>query len=116
MPTTPATEPPPPEVDTEGTPPPAEPDQAEPDSNGWGADGTWPNWAYTGPDRIYSNIPITATTGAIITWPTDPGIGDGCWTTTDDDANTRPDNWRPEPTHAEAAKARGDATDDIKEG
>lgn len=118
MPTQPAATPPP-EVEPEGIPAPAEPtpttpDQPQPDSNGWGADGGWPHWAYAGPDRIYSNIPVTATTATIIAWPTNPGLGDGCWTTTTDDANTLPDNHRPEPTEAEAAKLRGDDTS--KEG
>jgi len=122
MPTQPAATPPP-EVEPEGTPPtteptptPATPDQPEPDSNGWGADGTWPHWAYTGPDRIYSQVPVTATTGTIISWPSDPGMGDGCWTTTDEPVNTLPDNYRPEPTEAEAAKARGDVDEHPKEG
>jgi hypothetical protein len=77
---------------------------------------SWGNWAYTGPDRIYTNVPITTTTGTIIHWHTDPGLGDGCWTSTTAAPNRRPDNYRPEPTEAEAAKLRGDDDDTPKEG
>lgn len=77
---------------------------------------SWGNWAYTGPDRIYTNIPITATTGTIIHWHTNPGLGDGCWTATTTAPNRRPDNYRPEPTEAEAAKLRGDDDETPKEG
>ncbi len=79
--------------------------------------GEWFNWQYNGPDgRIYSNIPVTVTNGAIIHWHTNPGLGDGCWTTTTNPPNTKPDNWRPEPTDDEAAKLRGDNTKPPQEG
>lgn len=58
----------------------------------------WLNYLYTGPDgRIYTNIPLTATNGAVITWHSLPAT-DGAWTATDEPANTFPDNHRPEPT------------------
>lgn len=121
MPTKPVATPPP-EVEPKGVPAePTAPDQPQPDSNGWSADGTdtappeWNNWAYNGPDRTYSQIPITATTGTTLRWHHDPGLGDGCWTRTDDEPNALPDNHRPEPTEAEAAKLRGD-DDTRKEG
>jgi hypothetical protein len=113
MPTKPA-DPTPPEVDTDGAstaPDPTTPPEAELVPLA----GDWSNWAYAGPDRIYTAVPVTVTTGAILHWYSNPGLNDGCWTTTDQPANTLPDNWRPEPTEAEAAKLRGDA-ETSKEG
>lgn len=76
--------------------PPDPPDQTQPAEVAEPAPD-WQNWLYTGPGvRIYTNIPLTATNGAIITWHSQPAT-DGCWTTTTDPANTRPDNYRPEP-------------------
>lgn len=77
---------------------PAEPGpEAEPEPEQPQTGPPWQNWLYTGPDgRIYTNIPLTATIGAIITWHSIPAT-DGAWQPTDAPATVMPDNHRPEP-------------------
>lgn len=62
----------------------------------------WRNWYYTGHERIYTNIPVTVTTGDIVHWHSDPGLGDGSWTATTAAANKHPDNYRKDPAPSAA--------------
>jgi hypothetical protein len=89
--------PPPESADPAGVPDPDEISTVEEPS-------TWPNWYYAGPDRIYTNIPVTVTTGDIVTWHSDPGLGDGSWTVTTKAANKLPDNHREDPATLLAAE------------
>lgn len=84
-------------------PPAAEDPQTEP-TPAEDVSGPWPNWLYTGPDRIYSHIPATVTNGDIVTWHSPPA-DDGCWTRTDEPTTKLPDNHRPEPEPAPTAEA-----------
>lgn len=55
----------------------------------------WPNWRYVGPvERVYADIPVTVSTGDIVSWPENPGT-DGNWEQTADPATRKPDNYRP---------------------
>lgn len=55
----------------------------------------WGNWVYTGPPgTTWTNVPLTASPGDILTWYGPPGTG---WVATDAEATVRPDNWRPDP-------------------
>jgi hypothetical protein len=58
-------------------------------------DPGWPTWRYTGPERIYSHIPITVQDGDVLVWPQLPA-DDGSWASTTSPATTLPDNYRPE--------------------
>jgi hypothetical protein len=80
----------------------------------------WQNWLYTGPpDRIYTNVPVTVTAGAVLHWHSPPA-DDGNWTATAAEPNTLPDNHHPDPgdayLEAEAARAEATDDDDSKEG
>ncbi len=51
-------------------------------------------WEYTGPQRLYSNVPVTVRAGDVVAWVGAPA-DDGCWAEHDGPATVRPDN---EPT------------------
>lgn len=62
------------------------------------AESVWGNWLYTGPSgRIYTNIPLHAEPGNVVTCFGAPGVD---WAATTDEPNVRPDNWRAEPEPA----------------
>lgn len=48
-------------------------------------------WRYSGPERIYTAIPVTVRDGDIVEWVGLPP-DDGCWTRINESATRRPDN------------------------
>lgn len=48
-------------------------------------------WRYSGPERMYTAIPVTVRDGDVVEW-VGPPPDDGCWTRTSEAATVRPDN------------------------
>lgn len=72
----------------------------------------WGNWRYLGhrTDIVYTAVPVTPAPGDVVGWWGPPGH-DGCWEQTDAEPTRMPDNHRPDITEEQAAKLRGDTTD-----
>ena len=83
--------------------PPAEPVEPAP---------VWGNWRYLGhrTDIVYTAVPVTPQPGDVVGWWGPPGH-DGLWEPTDAEPTRMPDNHRPDITEEQAAKLRGDTTD-----